>query len=121
MNKLPKVLIVEDHRMLQAHFARELVGRVTLLQAHTVKEARQLFAEHPDIRVIVLDGCLCRRMGREPDTLPLIGEFRQIFGGAMIAMSNDAKFRKMMLVAGCTCEIRDKTMLPREIERLIER
>jgi len=119
MSGLPKVLVVEDHSAWRSYFAREFAGWATLLQARTVPEARQLFAEHSDIRVIALDGCLRRIMGSKPDTLPLIDELHLTFGGTMIAMSSDRGFRQMMLTAGCACEIGDKEKLPREVKRLL--
>ncbi|MBU1146426.1 hypothetical protein KKD80_02680 [Patescibacteria group bacterium] len=119
MNELPKVLVIEDHSAWRSHFVREFAGWVTLLQARTVEEARQLFAEHPDVRVVALDGCLRRIMGSKPDTLPLIDEFRLTFGGTMIAMSTDEKFRHMMVEAGCTCSLDGKEKLPEEVKRLL--
>ncbi len=119
MSGLPKVLVVEDHSAWQSYFVREFAGWATLLQARTVEEARRLFSEHPDVRIVALDGCLRRVPGNKPDTLPLIDELRLTFGGTVIAMSSDGKFRHMMVEAGCTFEINGKEKLPEEVRRLL--
>ncbi len=121
MSGLPKVLVVEDNEMLQRMFARKLEGKATVLAARTVEEARQLFAENPDVRVIALDGYLSSALdGDRPiDTLPLIGEFRETFTGTMIAMATFPGHRQEMTGAGCDFQICEKRMLTREVEILL--
>jgi CheY-like chemotaxis protein len=120
MGDLPKVLVVEDNRMLQERFAERLEGKVTVLSAHTVEEARHLFAANPDVRVIALDGYLRPAFGdpRPPDTLPLVSEFRQTFRGKIIAMAFFPHHRQALVAAGCDHSC-DKENLPQEIELLL--
>lgn len=119
----PKVLVVEDNRMLQKVIAMRLEGKATVLAAHTVEEARRLFAANPDIRVIALDGYLSSALDgrRPPDTLPLIPEFHRTFQGKMIAMASSPDHRREMTEAGCDFQICEKKLLPLEVELLLGR
>jgi DNA-binding response OmpR family regulator len=118
---LPKVLVVEDDRMLQRMIALQLRDTATVLSAHTLDEARNLFANNPDVRLVVLDGCLGSAFRVQiPDTLPLIPEMREIFHGPIIAASSFPSFREMMMGAGCDHHCVDKRGLSLEIRRLLE-
>lgn len=118
---LPKVLIVEDDRMLQKALALRLGGKATVLSAHTLAEARELFVDNPDIGVVVLDGCLRSAFqAQTPDTLPLIPEIRKTFCGPIIAASSIPRFRQMMMEIGCDHDCEEKRELPRQICRLLE-
>jgi len=121
MSGLPKVLVVEDNRMLQRMLTVRFEGRATVLSAYTIDEARALFAANRDsIHLIVLDGCLRSAFQvQTPDTLPLIPEFRATFRGPIIAASSIVKFRRVMMEAGCDHKVDDKMMLLGEIERLL--
>lgn len=120
MSGLPKVLVVEDKKMLQRALAMRFAGKADLLPAHNLAEARELFlAYRDDLRLVVLDGCLRSAFQvQAPDTLPLIAEFRGTFQGPIIAASTISSFRRMMVEAGCSHEC-DKDELPGEIERLL--
>lgn len=121
MSGLPKVLVVEDQKILLQHVVAKLRGRAIVLGAATIEDARKLFAEHPDVRVITVDGSLSRRSRamREPETARLVQEFRRAFTGPMIAASSDPVHCRKLVEAGCDHEIENKLMLPREIERLL--
>ncbi len=122
MSGLPTVFVVDDDRMLHKVLIMKLGRGMTILSAHTLGEARNLFATYPDIRLIVLDGCLLHSslQAKMPDTLPLVGEFRKTFRGPIIAASSNPDFRQMMMAAGCDHECDDKDQLPRVIGRLLE-
>ena len=53
---LPKVLIVDDDHFCQAKWLRELSGKAAVFPAYDQVTARELFLEHPDVKVIVMDG-----------------------------------------------------------------
>jgi DNA-binding NtrC family response regulator len=118
--ELPKVLVVDDDRGMHLMLALRLKGKAVLLSAHTLDEARALFAANRDsIRLVVLDGCLHSAFQvQTPDTLPLIPEFRATFRGPIIAASSFPDFRQAMVKAGCTHNC-DRDWLSREIERLL--
>ena len=122
MSGLPRVFVVDDDRMLHKVLIMKLGRGMTILSAHTLGEARNLFAAYPDIRLIVLDGCLLRSslQAKMPDTLPLVGEFRKTFRGPIVAASSNPNFRQMMMGAGCDHECEDKDLLAQVIERLVD-
>ena len=118
---LPKVLVVEDDRMLQRMIALQLRDVATVLSAHTLDEAREIFLGNPDVRLVVLDGCLGSVFQVQiPDTLSLIPKMRETFHGPIIAASSFPSFREMMMGAGCDHRCDDKRKLSLEIRRLLE-
>lgn len=120
-DEFPKVLVVDDDKWLQKMITLQLENGIAVLSAHTLAEARTLFAANPDIRLVVLDGCLRSAFQvQTPDTLPLIPEIRETFRGPIIAASSIPSFRQVMMEAGCDHDCGDKRGLSREIRRLLE-
>lgn len=115
MEDLKKVIVVEDDIFFQEMFSRVLSNKVELLQAFTIKEAEKLFAENPDVSVIVMDACV---PGSKPTTLPLVQKIRQTFSGPIIAASSLPEFRKELLIAGCNHEC-EKIDIPRMVLKII--
>ncbi len=99
MNK--KVLVVEDDKDYHEYYKQALDNKVIIISALTIEDARRIFAENPDLGAIVMDACV---PGRNPTTLGLTEEFRKIFKGPMIAVSNDEDFREMLMKKGCDHE-----------------
>ena len=114
---MKKVLIVEDRRSLHSAWRVELAGKVEVLSAYTIEEARELFdANRDDIAAIVLDACV---PGDDPNTLPLAQEFGKVFGGPMIAISGDEFYRTLLMSAGCNHES-EKNELSKKICEVLE-
>lgn len=99
MNKKPKVLIVEDSDKFQAIYAYALAEKVELLQAMDLVNGERLFADNPDITLVVMDACV---PGYEVNSIPLCQKIRESFLGPMIAASSYHEFRDILIgVGGC--------------------
>ncbi len=107
-----KVLVVEDKKAV-CDFWQEVFQNtgLVILWAATLKAAVDLFAANPDVKVVVMDGCL---EGDGLDTLPLVRLIRQSFTGPMIATSSLPEYQEQLRKAGCSHES-DKGKLPFEL------
>lgn len=112
---LPKVLIIEDERGRQLDYAEALSDKVQILEARSVEEGEQLFAENPDVALIIMDACV---PGDEPTTLPLTRRIRETFTGPMVAASSDFYYRRQLMGAGCDHESR-KDFVPEKVVELL--
>lgn len=115
MTDLPKVLIIEDDHFYQNKWLRDLAGRANIIRAFDQEEGRKLFAEHPDVKMIVMDGYVPASAARLPadkpgqaTTLELVRELRQKFSGKMLAVSSS--INRDLKTAGCdeVCEDKDE-------------
>ncbi|MDD5566905.1 MAG: hypothetical protein PHH01_01800 [Patescibacteria group bacterium] len=110
----PKVLIVDDDRILARLWVLELeMHGVDAIVASTIPDARQMFHDNPDLSLIVVDACV---PGNRPNTESLVQEFRMTFAGPMIGASSYPSYRPLMIRAGCN-HASDK---PEMVERIIE-
>jgi CheY-like chemotaxis protein len=121
---MKKVLLVDDMETCHNYLRANLEGHAILLSAKTLQEGRDLFAENPDVAVIVMDGCVeVKSTGAEdeviePDTLDLVQEFRETFKGPMIALSQ--QFNEQLVEAGCDHEVSFKPEAPAKIIKILE-
>lgn len=118
---LPIVLLVENDPSLARAWKRTLQRVAHCLIATNIEEAEVLFANHPTICLIVMDGCLG---GRHLNTLDLIRTLRKTFTGPMIATSSVPYFCDQMCHAGCNYRINvgldvPKLDLPIIVNRLL--
>ena len=107
-----KVLIVEDHAPLQEVWKLALRGKVEIISAFSIEEAKEKFAANPDIVAIIVDACV---PGSEPNTMSLLREFRATFNGLIIATSNVPEYRQDLVLAGCDIEC-EKHSVPKNLE-----
>lgn len=93
------ILSVEDDSNLQDLYEQILQDRIGILSAFTVEEGLQLFCEHPEIVIVVMDGNVpCQTM----TTVGLTKEIRRRgFTGPMIASSSDTVLSSALMKAGC--------------------
>lgn len=116
MNRRKKILVVEDDPGLQGLIYRGLKSyEVEVLQAHNSLEAEKLFAEHEDIDLVLLDGCLD---GDNPDGAGLVHEFKVREALPILAMSSSRDLRHLMVEQGCTGEV-EKIFAARTAARLL--
>jgi len=113
-----KILIIEDNSFWQESYWHQLEDKITILQAFTEEEAREIFRQNPDIALIVMDGCL-QAQKNCLDTLDLTEEIRKSFAGPMIAASGDQHFRCLLQDAGCNHQA-SKKLLPYKIKELLK-
>lgn len=102
MGKLPKVLFVEDMKEWHLILGHYLNGEAELINAETIDEARRLFNENPDLKLIIMTACV---PGSVVNTLELTREFRERFKGVMIGMSAIQKFADSLVASGCNFSI----------------
>ncbi len=119
---LPTILLVENDPCLARAWRRTLQKGAYCLIATDIGDAEVLFATHPAIKLIVMDGCLG---GRHLNTLDLIRAFRKTFSGPMIATASVSYFCDQMCIAGCNYRINSgidipKLDLPVIVKRLLE-
>lgn len=117
-NALPKILSVEDDRATQSLYAELLKDTAHVLAAMTVEDGFRLFKEHPDIRIVVMDGDV-------PNdgmlTYTLTGEIRRAgFTGPMIASSSSQMFRDLLIAYGCD-QAAAKSSVPEIVTALLAR
>ncbi len=78
--------------------------QVEVLQAFRLEQGSELFAAHPDIALVVMDGCVNNKENKL-DSRPLVREMRAISPSIpMIAASSDSSYRKRLMEAGCDHE-----------------
>lgn len=98
---LPTVLLVEDDNLQSRMVERQLRGVAQVITCSTQEEAITLFVQHPNIALILLDGCV---PGFSLNTIPLLQQFRMTFTGPIVAMSGNRSYRQIMMEHGCTHE-----------------
>ncbi|MEK7650370.1 MAG: hypothetical protein AAB364_00655 [Patescibacteria group bacterium] len=115
MTDLPKVLIIEDDHFYQNKWLRDLAGRANIVRAFDQEEGRKMFAEHPDVKMIVMDGYVPNSSAKtltdkpgEATTLELVRELRKSFAGVILAVSSS--INRDLKSAGCdeVCEDKDE-------------
>ncbi|MBU2036992.1 response regulator [Patescibacteria group bacterium] len=94
----PKILVVEDDSQWHRIYQRELGDLFEVIIAQTVEDGERLYAENPDVVLIIMDACV---PGDEPTTLELTEKIRQTFIGPMIGASSMPDYRLALLKAGC--------------------
>ena len=103
-----KVLFVDDSRsQLESYHVRSAAfpEGTQCFFAHTLAMAGARFRAH-QFDAIVLDGCV---PGDELNSLPFIDMVRaRGYTGILVAASGSTVFRKQMMDAGCTHEVREK-------------
>ncbi len=112
----PKVLIVEDGELWQEQWKGWFDGKITLLKALSIDEARRLFGQNSDLSVIVMDACV---PGDWPNTQPIVTEFRKTFKGPMVATSGISDYRLTLIQAGCDYEA-SKLDVPQTVLRILD-
>lgn len=113
--RLPKVLIVEDDNDYQGMYSSELGEKVHLLQAFTINEAEEMFAENSDIALVVMDACVASEW---PNTQELVRLIRASFKVPMIAASSDWDYRQELKRCGCDHDAR-KDKVPAMVVELL--
>lgn len=114
---MQKILLIEDTIHFQEQWALALTGvEVEIITATTPQEARDQFAKHPDVALIVMDGCLLTDF---PNTIDLTKQIRQTFSGPMIAASRSSNINKQLREAGCNYEVDEKKFVPGHIVKIL--
>lgn len=112
---LPRVLVIEDVEEFHDSYRRRLDGKVEVVSALNVEQAKAAF-ERYRFAAIAVDACL----GTDrPNTVALVEEFRRSYGGPMVAISGDLEFRHQLLDAGCNYEC-EKIQFPALILIVLE-
>ncbi len=115
--ELPRVLIIEDTEAIQRSLAFGLKKDAEILQATTLKEAKELLLwcknGKKDISVIILDGCI--QSGARFNTLPILKRiFDDGFCGRVIAASGNEMNNEMMVACNplqvITSDRKEKTL-----------
>lgn len=110
--KIKKVLVVDDNRDIQQTFLKVLeylIKDVEVLQAYTVKEAREFFAENTDIGLIVVVVQLSSESLIE--NIALTKKFRKTFKGPIVAASFFSEFNEKLMKAGCDYQVQKEDIL----------
>ena len=114
---MKKILIVEDDRVVQNQYSHVFRDKVSTLQAFSIKEARSLFSENPDVDLIVMDACVDNLY--EIDSLGLISEMRETFLGPMVASSRSPVFQDKLMNAGCDYKA-SKFQVPEKVFEILK-
>ena len=98
--KMYKVLVVEgDHRYF-AMMEAVLLGRVEILRAETLEEGKQLFHNHLDVDLIIMDACA---PGNESNTMEFINKLANAgYNKPVIASSSVWQYTQKLVMAGGT-------------------
>lgn len=114
-----KILFVEDHQAFCVdwiHNLRDLHLEVRCLSAYNLTQARELFVEHSDIEIIVVDG----NLGAGENGLTFVKEIRAQFHGKIIAASGDSAICRQMVEAGADLSCRgSKYLIPTIIKEAL--
>ena len=114
--KMPVVLIAMTSDDDQTRYKEKLGGKVILLQAHTLKEARDLFAQNiKDISVIVVGSYLKKNQDDRPskklNTCDLVEDFcSKGFNDRIIAASDDKNICIRLIQSGCVYDSKMKAV-----------
>lgn len=115
---LPTILSIEDDITTQSLYIELLKGKAIVLTAYTVEDGLRLFREHPDIRIVVMDG-IVPNMGML--TYTLTDEIRKSgFAGPMIVSSSDQRMREVLTAYGCD-RVANKADVPDLVRSLLAR
>lgn len=99
---MKKVLLVDDELFVHELITDTLRGKAEVIIAVNAVEARQQFARHSDLSMIIMDGDL----SNNSSTPDLVREFRQTFRGPMLAASGNFQRQRELLEAGCSHDAR---------------
>lgn len=110
----PKVLVVDDEVYIRESYKEDIAGFALVIEAGTHAQALEQLKENPDIKIIVMDGCL----GGSFDTESLVMEMRKSFTGHMIAASSSRAYCRRLVAAGCNLSI-DGGIKTLEVPKLI--
>jgi DNA-binding NtrC family response regulator len=115
-----KILMIEDDVSIfeSLKMLMEMVFKdenLSILNAVSIDEARKQFELNTDIDIITFDGCV-KGGGAEPNTLPLVEEFKKTFKGILIAASS--RYNEELLKAGCQHETM-KSDIPQKIMQIL--
>ena len=120
---MKKILIIEDDEFWQEGFSEYLPdNEITILQALTIEEAERLFAENPDLDLIVLDILVPdeeTKPGERINTVPLLEKIRQTFRGPILAISNESFWIDCLVREGCSHSLTGKSQAPDEIKAIL--
>ena len=112
---MKKALIVDDNSFLHLMWREALSGRVEVIFASSIEEAKREFALNPDVDAIVVDSCVS---GCGLNTVPLIQEFRLAFKGPMLGISDVPLFQQKLVEAGCNYSCEKKFLIVKLCEIL---
>lgn len=115
-NNIRKVLMVEDNESVIDLFKVEIEDmdpNALVLAALNQEKAEELFLEHPDIFLIIMDACV---PGVVPNTMGLVSKMRQIFKGPIIATSSNVSNCQPLIEAGCNFHC-DKAILSQQLTK----
>ncbi|MBI2037521.1 MAG: hypothetical protein HYT15_01120 [Candidatus Magasanikbacteria bacterium] len=111
MGNLPKILVVEDNPSCQQLWPDMLIDYIEMVFARTIAEAENLYAQHPDIVAITVDGSVPRNdndviKDGELTTTPLVHHFRDMgFRGLIVAASSSDESNSELMKAGCNAAV----------------
>ena len=119
--KIKKVFVIEDSIFFHKLWGKALEGKVELIWAISIEEAKVKFADNPDITAIVMDGCIIEggALSKALNTESLVKEFHQIKPEVpIIAVSGNPEFREKLVQAGCSHECR-KHSVPAKLCKIL--
>lgn len=106
---MKKVLLVDDvvryHGSIALQMNRLAPNAIQVIGAFSAEQASRIFAEHPDIDLIVMDG----NLGDESNTSDLVRTMRETFKGPIIANSGSPESNIKLVAAGCSHRTSDQS------------
>jgi len=97
-----KVLVVEDDDRDFEEIRKGFDDRFEILWGKTLQEGEVIFTDNQDICLVIVDACV---PGSRPTSMPLVKKIcASGFTGAIIAVSGQEYFSKMLLKFGATHE-----------------
>ena len=107
---MKKVLVVENEKNLHNKWRNKLEGKVELVCALFVEEAKEQFVANPDWAAIVVDADI------GDEAIALVKKFRETFTtGPMFAISNIGINKRALVCAGCNYEVGTKESMPQKL------
>ncbi|MCX6723583.1 MAG: hypothetical protein NT155_00200 [Candidatus Staskawiczbacteria bacterium] len=100
---MKKVIIIDDKQNLQQSWKNQLQGKAEVVSATSLSQAREQFAAHPDVALVVMDACV-DNTDDMIDSIPLTKEIRARFAGPMLATSMSQRYRQKLMESGCDHE-----------------
>lgn len=112
------ILIIEDNADIQKMYRKGIAPSLEIISAYSFADATEKIDQLEDLQAIIFDGSLDDNY--RLDTPPLVERARQRHDCPYIAASSDSSYRKRLIEAGCTHEMR-KIEVPDFLNQLLLR
>lgn len=109
---IKKILVVEDHRSIREIFVASLYDEssdIVVLQAANSEQAREIFANNPDIQMVVMDYNLNGDSSTGADlTREMLAQNAKLY---IVANSCDEDLNRELIASGCRITTENKSPL----------